>query len=53
MKKIEKIASKAVNKLIGIETYGWPPVCIGTFYQAQRPKNTTKMSTSHTAYNKK
>lgn len=37
MKKIEKIAAKAVNKMISIETYGWPPVCIGTFYQPKRP----------------
>lgn len=49
MKKIEKIAAKTVNKMIGIETYGWPPVCIGTFYQAKRPavkleKNTKQIS---------
>lgn len=49
MKKIEKIAAKVVNKLIGIESYGWPPVCIGTFYQARRPKNAAKMSTSQKA----
>ena len=49
MKKIEKIAAKVVNKLIGIESYGWPPVCIGTFYQARRPKNAAKMNTSQKA----
>lgn len=37
MKKIEKTAAKIINKAINIETYGWPPVCIGTMYQPIRP----------------
>lgn len=38
MKKIEKLAMKTVNTIIGIETYGWPPVCFGVIYQPPRPK---------------
>lgn len=38
MKKIEKAAAKIINKAINIETYGWPPVCLGTFYQPERPQ---------------
>ncbi len=37
MKKIEKAAAKIINKVIDIETYGWPPVCIGAMYQPARP----------------
>lgn len=37
MKKLEKLAAKAVNSIIGIETYGWPPVCFGVIYQPSRP----------------
>lgn len=37
MKKIEKAAAKIINKAINIETYGWPPVCIGSLYQPARP----------------
>lgn len=37
MKKIEKAAAKIINKAINIETYGWPPVCIGSLYQPMRP----------------
>lgn len=37
MKILEKLASKAVNTIIGIEIYGWPPICFGTFYQPKRP----------------
>lgn len=32
MKKIEKAAAKIINKAINIETYGWPPVCMGAMY---------------------
>lgn len=39
MKKIEKLAVKAVNTIIGIETYGWPPVCFGVIYQPPRPES--------------
>ena len=38
MNKLEKLASKAINTIIGIEIYGWPPVCFGTFYQPKRPE---------------
>ncbi len=38
MKKLEKLAAKAVNSIIGIETYGWPPVCFGVIYQPSRPE---------------
>lgn len=38
MKKFEKMAAKAVNSIIDIETYGWPPVCFGVFYQPERPQ---------------
>ena len=37
MKKIEKAAAKIINKAITIETYGWPPVCMGSLYQPVRP----------------
>lgn len=37
MKKIEKAAAKIINKAINIETYGWPPVCMGSLYQPVRP----------------
>lgn len=38
MKKIEKAAAKAVNTVINIETFGWPPVCVGSMYQPARPQ---------------
>lgn len=38
MNKIEKAAAKAVNTVINIETFGWPPVCIGGIYQPARPQ---------------
>lgn len=38
MKKIEKAAAKIINKAINIETYGWPPVCMGAMYQPARPQ---------------
>ena len=37
MKKLEKLAAKAVNAIIDSEIYGWPPVCFGMFYQPNRP----------------
>jgi len=37
MKKLEKLAVKAVNAIVDTEIYGWPPVCFGTFYQPKRP----------------
>lgn len=37
MNKLEKLASKAVNTIIGKEINGWPPICFGTFYQPKRP----------------
>ena len=48
MKKLEKLAAKAVNAILDIEIYGWPPVCFGTFFQPERPEvqpnNTSKLS---------
>lgn len=38
MKRLEKAAAKAVNTVINIETYGWPPVCMGSIYQPSRPQ---------------
>lgn len=38
MKKIERAAAKIINKVIDIETYGWPPVCMGSMYQPARPQ---------------
>lgn len=37
MKKVEKAMSKFVNRAINLETYGWPPVCMGAIYQPARP----------------
>ena len=34
MKKIERAAAKIINKVIDIETYGWPPVCMGSMHPA-------------------
>ena len=42
MNKIEKMAAKAVNTIIDIEIYGWPPICFGTFYQPKRPTEQAK-----------
>ena len=42
MNKIEKLAAIAVTAIIDIETYGWPPVCFGMFYQPQRPTRKPK-----------
>ena len=44
MNKFEKLAAKAVAAIIDIETYGWPPVCFGMFYQPQRPTQKSKVS---------
>ena len=57
MKKIEKAAAKIINKAINIETYGWPPVCIGAMYQPVRPnikpeKNISKMIKKTVVINK-
>lgn len=38
MKKIEKAMAKAVNTVINIESFGWPPVCHGSIYQPPRPQ---------------
>lgn len=38
MKNLEKTAAKIVNKAISIETFGWPPGCMGTLYQPERPQ---------------
>lgn len=38
MKKLEKAAAKVINSAIDFETFGWPPVCNGVFYQPERPK---------------
>ena len=38
MKRLEKAAAKAVNTVINIETFGWPPACVGSIYQPARPQ---------------
>lgn len=38
MNKLEKAAAKAVNTVVNIETFGWPPVCLGAVYQPARPQ---------------
>lgn len=38
MKRLERAAAKAVNTVINIETFGWPPVCLGAVYQPTRPQ---------------
>ena len=52
MKKLEMLVAKAVNAIVDIEIYGWPPVCFGTFFQPERPEvltnNTSKLSNETT-----
>lgn len=38
MKTLEKAMAKAVNTVVNIETFGWPPVCWGNIYQPPRPQ---------------
>ena len=44
MKKIERAAAKIINKVIDIEPYGWPPVCMGSMYQPARPQTKPEKS---------
>lgn len=37
MKKLESLKKKAVNQLVSSARYGWPPDCVGYFYQPTRP----------------
>lgn len=53
MKKLEKAAAKAVNTVINIETYGWPPVCVGSIYQPTRPQGKRERKEKDTKYGKK
>ena len=39
------MAAKTINYMIGIEIYGWPPVCIGMLFQPTRPKKKPETST--------
>jgi len=53
MKKLEKAAAKAVNTVINIETYGWPPVCVGSIYQPTRPQGKRERKEKDAAYSNK
>lgn len=37
MKATEKLVSKAIQRIVSSEEYGWPPDCWGPFYQPERP----------------
>lgn len=37
LKKVEKLCKVVVNKLIQQEIDGWPPPCLGTYHQPERP----------------
>lgn len=39
MKNSDKLASKVLKEIMYPEpdSYGWPPVCYGLFYQPERP----------------
>lgn len=37
MKKKDKIIAKALGEILYSDDYGWPPVCVGIFYQPERP----------------
>jgi cyclic lactone autoinducer peptide len=43
MKASEKLASKAIRRITSGSEYGWPPVCMGLFYQPERPVSATPM----------
>lgn len=53
MKKLEKAAAKAINTVINIETYGWPPVCVGSIYQPTRPQGKRERKEKGTKYSNK
>lgn len=37
MKATEKIVSNVIRRIISDEEFGWPPECLGVFYQPERP----------------
>lgn len=37
MKKLEKLCSSVLRKMIAAEAETWPPSCIGILYQPERP----------------
>lgn len=53
MKKLEKAAAKAINTVINIETYGWPPVCEDQYInrQGRRERGKEKRRALSTATN--
>lgn len=53
MKKLEKAAAKAVNTVINIETFGWPPVCLGSIYQPARPQGKRERKEKEIKYSNK
>lgn len=46
MKRTEKCAANIINRIIDLEMYGWPPVCLGTIYQPTRPSTTRQRKPS-------
>lgn len=39
--KAVNTAAKTIKQMGELELLGWPPFCIGTFYQTERPKTIT------------
>ena len=37
-KKAESVVKKAVNHMVDVELYGWPPQCATFLYQPTRPQ---------------
>ena len=38
MKTIDKLISKMIADIMYPEGYGWPPSCVGIFFQPERPE---------------
>ena len=39
---LDSIAKTAVTRIVSVEAIGWPPPCLGIFYQPERPARITK-----------
>lgn len=37
MKNIDTLIAKILSDIMYPEGYGWPPSCLGVFYQPERP----------------
>lgn len=48
MKKIEQVGKKIVTQMTLDSRFGWPPECLGLFYQPERPvdKSATEQNTT-------